>query len=201
MESLIIIFIAVNCMQRKERHHALADHPGEALASPGSRSLYDAEARWFNQDLKPVALNNLAGKIQVLTFGFTRCPGACPQLIRDMQAIDNHLPADFKDQIHYTFISIDPQHDTPQALKQFSEVMHLDRARWQLLTSSAGNILTLAMLMGMQYKETKDGFFAHSNIIHILNPQGELIHQQIGLNRDPQESVGIIRKLLTDKSN
>ena len=33
------------------------------------------------------------------------------------------------------------------------------------------------------------GQFAHSNLITILNSEGEIIHQLVGLNQDIQETV------------
>ena len=42
-----------------------------------------------------------------------------------------------------------------------------------------------------------NGQFAHSNVITILNAQGEIVHQQIGLNEDIQETVRLLQQLVS----
>ena len=41
----------------------------------------------------------------------------------------------------------------------------------------------------MKYKQEADGAFAHSNIITILNPEGEIVHQRIGLQGGVNEAA------------
>ena len=56
-------------------------------------------------------------------------------------------------------------------------------------------MLELAALLGLQFKADANGQFAHSNVITILNAQGEIVHQEIGLNQDIKETVRILRQL------
>jgi hypothetical protein len=48
----------------------------------------------------------------------------------------------------------------------------------------------------IRWEEDASGQFAHSNVITILNAQGEIVHQEIGLNQDIQETVRILRQLV-----
>ena len=45
------------------------------------------------------------------------------------------------------------------------------------------DVLELAALLGLKFNQDVNGQFAHSDVITILNAQGEIAHQQIGLNR------------------
>ena len=58
------------------------------------------------------------------------------------------------------------------------------------------NIQELAVLLNMKYKNGGNGEIAHSNIITVLNAGGEIIHQQEGLGKDPDETVKTIDGLL-----
>jgi protein SCO1/2 len=58
------------------------------------------------------------------------------------------------------------------------------------------DVLELAALLGLSFKENADGQFAHSNVITILNAQGEIVHQQIGLNQDIHETVRLLQQLV-----
>lgn len=71
----------------------------------------------------------------------------------------------------------------------------LSAESWTLLHGEPDDVLELAALLGLKFKEDANGQFAHSNVITILNAQGEIVHQQIGLNQDIQETVRLLRQL------
>jgi protein SCO1/2 len=50
-------------------------------------------------------------------------------------------------------------------------------------------------LLGVNYRRDARGQFAHSNLITVLNPAGEIVHQQVGLNHSPDETVVAIARL------
>jgi protein SCO1/2 len=67
---------------------------------------------------------------------------------------------------------------------------------WTLLRGGSDDVLELAALLGVRYKQDAKGQFSHSNIITVLNADGEIVHQQIGLNQDIKETIRIIEKLI-----
>jgi len=85
--------------------------------------------------------------------------------------------------------------DTPGALADYRHTRHLPAERWTLLRGRPDDVLELAALLGIKYKEDARGQFAHSNVITILNSQGEIVQQRIGLNQDIQETVRLIQQL------
>ena len=53
----------------------------------------------------------------------------------------------------------------------------------------------LAAVLGVQYRRISEIDFAHSNIITVLGPSGEIRHQQQGLGTAPDDTVAMIHKL------
>jgi len=47
-------------------------------------------------------------------------------------------------------------------------------------------------------KPDANGRFSPSNLITILNAQGEIVHQKVGLNQDVQETLRVIKRLIAD---
>jgi len=47
----------------------------------------------------------------------------------------------------------------------------------------------LAALVGVKYKQEADGAFSHSNLLTILNPAGEIVHQRTGLKGGLDEAA------------
>jgi len=62
-----------------------------------------------------------------------------------------------------------------------------------LLHGEPEDVLEISALLGVKFKNDKRGQFAHSNIITILNAEGEITHQQIGLNQEPEASLDAIK--------
>ena len=82
----------------------------------------------------------------------------------------------------------------PKRLKQFAEDQNLNLARWKLLTGSRSDIDDFAVLLGFRYKKENDGSYSHSNIITLLDEEGEIIHQHVGLNEDVTETISLIKE-------
>lgn len=156
-------------------------------------SLYQVNSDWTNQFGNKVNIGDLRGKTQVFTMIFANCTYACPILANDMRRIASELTKDELKDVQFTLISIDPERDTPERLMQFAQDQNLNLAHFQLLTGKRSDIDDLAALTGFRYKKENDGSFSHSNIITILNEEGEIIHQQVGLNQDITKTLEVIK--------
>ena len=85
--------------------------------------------------------------------------------------------------------------DTPAALAAYRLTHALPAQNWTLLHGEPDDVLELAALLGLKFKEDANGQFAHANVITVLNAQGEIAHQEIGLNQDIQETARLLRQL------
>jgi len=156
-------------------------------------SIYQVNSDWTNQFGNKVSIGDLRGKTQVFTMIFANCTYACPILANDMRRIASELTEDELKDVQFTLVSIDPERDTPERLMQFAQDQNLNLAHFQLLTGERSDIDDLAALTGFRYKKEPDGSFSHSNIITILNEEGEIIHQQVGLNQDITKTLEVIK--------
>ncbi|BCA26097.1 SCO family protein [Metapseudomonas otitidis] len=72
-----------------------------------------------DQDGKPIAMNELKDKWSLLFFGYTFCPDICPTTLAQMRELKGLLPEAARDRVRIVMISVDPNRDTPQQLKQY----------------------------------------------------------------------------------
>lgn len=63
-------------------------------------------------------LGDFQGKLVVVFFGFTQCPDVCPTTMAEMAQARQLLGPD-ADKLQGLFISIDPERDTPEVMKQY----------------------------------------------------------------------------------
>lgn len=161
------------------------------------KSLYQLETDWTNDDGQTVKLSSLGGRPQVIVMFFANCQSTCPLLVNQMQQVEETLPAAVHKNIGFTLVSFDSKRDTPAALKSYRAQHGLSHDNWTLLNGDADGVLDLAAVLGVNFKVDAQGQFAHSNIITLLNAEGEIVYQQTGLSSDSQELVRQIEKLRT----
>ena len=159
------------------------------------KSIYQVDSTWTTDAQKQIKLRELGGRPQVVVMFFANCQFACPIIVLDMKRIEAALPADLRARVGFTLVSFDTKRDTPAALAEYRHAHHLPGENWTLLHGQPDDVLELAALLGIKFKQDASGQFAHSNVITILNAQGEIVHQQIGLNQDNQETVRLLRQL------
>ena len=159
-------------------------------------SLYQLESDWLNQNAEALKLQEFRGKVQLVAMVYTHCGYACPRIIADLKRIEMGLDQYKREDIGIVLVTMDPARDTPERLLDFAKSNNLDPNRWTLLTSEQDNIRELAALLNMKYKVELDGEISHSNIITVLNENGEIIHQAEGLGVEPDETVNAIKGLL-----
>ncbi len=71
----------------------------------------------------PFVLSALAGKVVVLTFGFTSCPDICPLTLTRARALLDALGEDAAS-VEVVFLTVDPERDTPERLARYVTAFH-----------------------------------------------------------------------------
>lgn len=162
-----------------------------ATAKPLSdRSIYQLGATWTNDAGKPVMLVSMRGKPVIVAMFFAQCEYACPVLVNDIKRLQTALPEALRDQTQVVLVTFDTERDTPAALQAFRERMSLD-GRWTLLRGKNEAVQELAMLLGVKFKKDARGQFAHSNLLTLMNAEGEIVHRHGGLNGDISEAAKV----------
>jgi protein SCO1/2 len=170
-----------------------------APAAPLSdRSLYQLDSSWTNDAGVALKLTALHGKPQIVSMFFASCQFTCPILVNDMKRIEAALPANVRTNIGFVLVSFDADRDTPEALAAYRRIQGLP-SNWTLLRGAPDDVLEFGALLGVKYKKDLRGQFAHSNVITVLDPDGEIIRQIVGLNRDASEAVKAVEQVLVSK--
>lgn len=71
----------------------------------------------------PRTLADFRGKIVMVFFGFTHCPDVCPTALVEMAQVVKELGPD-GGKVQALFVTVDPERDTPQVLKQYVPSFH-----------------------------------------------------------------------------
>jgi len=145
------------------------------------------EFRLTSQDRTQVALADLHGKVVAVTFIYTFCSDTCPVLTPMMSFIQDQLGTDFGARIAFVSITVDPERDTPEVLKQYAQAFGANLAGWSFLTGPSEAIRDVTRRYGVFASKSTDGNVDHSFLTSIVDRRGILRVQYLGARFDPDE--------------
>lgn len=157
-------------------------------------SIYNLPSTWTTQENEKLELKDLRGNVLVMVMIYTSCKAACPRLVADMRNIEKQVPEKDLEKVKFIMVSIDPETDTPQRLKKFSEDNLMTDDHWMFLRGTPENTREFAAVLAVSYKKISPIDFSHSNIISVFDEEGVLVHQQEGLGVDNEETVSAIHR-------
>ena len=117
-----------------------------AKTATGFPNLQDYHFTLTDQYGAPTGPDRFVGRPLALFFGFTYCPDICPTTLTMLAAARDELAAGGTDMSSLTiaFITVDPERDTPQVLREYAERVGARRARWLWLTGERDTIWKLS---------------------------------------------------------
>jgi protein SCO1/2 len=94
---------------------------------------------------RPFGSSQLAGKVWVADFMFTRCTGICPMLSANMRALQDALQGKpYWSDVRLVSISVDADHDTPDVLRAYARRFGAEEGRWYFLHGPRETVWSLS---------------------------------------------------------
>jgi cytochrome oxidase Cu insertion factor (SCO1/SenC/PrrC family) len=144
-----------------------------------------------------VSKQDLIGKTVVMTFTYVNCvdPNACPILLGNFSNLQQDLKSkgNKTDNLLLVSVSLDPENDTPEAMKEHAKKMNFDMSYLKMLTGDMNEIQNLADTLGEHF-EKKNSEVLHENKTFILNEDGKLTHEFTGSIIDRNELYQIVQE-------
>ncbi|WP_122258930.1 SCO family protein [Pseudomonas syringae] len=145
-----------------------------------------------DQNGATVALDDLKGKWTLMFFGYTFCPDICPTTLAQIKQIRTELPEKVVERMRVVLVSVDPDRDTPQQLKQY--LGYFDK-QYIGLTAPVADIQTLANAVSIPFipaDTSKANYFVdHSGNLALIGPDGT----QRGFIRAPLNNQKLVKQL------
>jgi protein SCO1/2 len=145
-----------------------------------------------NQDGKKLRFYDdlIKGKIVMIQFMFTSCDRLCPMVTPNLVKVQKELQKQAPGEVNLVSISVDPDHDTPAALKAYAAKFHVG-PNWQFLTGRKSEIERLRRELGVFDPENTT--FEHMNVVTIgKEPTGQWFCMR-ALNRSDVIAYTVLR--------
>jgi protein SCO1/2 len=197
--------LLVGCVAATAIGAGLPAHGHEAPGMGRDREAADAAAPAFGTvidfELTDVGSHrvravNLRGRWLLIFFGYTYCPDLCPTTLSEIAGALAEL-GPLAVQVQPVFVSIDPQRDTPKALREY--VQNFD-ARILPLSGNAEQLARAANSLGVVFYKvpgpTPDEYtFAHNAIVTLVGPEGGIV-TRISSDVLVDDLVRVLRRLI-----
>ena len=126
-----------------------------------------------DQNNKKITNKDMLGKVYLVEFFFSKCPTICPVMTSNMKVIKNEIKnPDFG----IISISIDPENDSPEALKLHADKIGVASPNWHFLTGDRDYIGKLADQFNIYVgdKEDESESLNHSGMIALVDQNGNI---------------------------
>jgi protein SCO1/2 len=104
-----------------------------------------------------------------------------------MSFVQDRLGPDFGSKIAFVSITVDPERDTPEVLKEYAQAFGANPAGWSFLTGAPAAIQDVTRRYGVYAAKTVNGDVDHTFLTSIVDPKGILRVQYLGVRFDPEE--------------
>jgi len=183
MLAALVMILALLSSPPLVQAHEVAEEEAQRLPTLGAAPDFTL----ISQDGAEVTLEAFRGKVVAVTFIYTSCPDVCPMLTDKMARVQDELGADFGSKIAFLSITVDPEHDTPEVLKEYAEVLDADLAGWSFLTGTPAAVREVAHRYGVAVAPAADGQVDHTLLTTLVDRQGTMRVQYLGYRFDEEE--------------
>ncbi|HLL26079.1 MAG TPA: SCO family protein [Xanthobacteraceae bacterium] len=138
---------------------------------------------------------DLKGRPFLVFFGFTNCPDICPTSLFEMSEVLKRLGPD-ADKTAALFISVDPERDTPEKLKDYLSSFH---SRIFGLTGTPAEIANVEKEYRVYAKKVplKDGDYTmdHTAVVYLMDKDGHFV-APFNLKKSADDAAADLRRWL-----
>jgi protein SCO1/2 len=142
-----------------------------------------------DSDGREFSLDDLKGKVWVADYIFTTCTGPCPLLSGRMSTLHKRFRTD--DRVHFVSVSVDPDTDTPEVMKNYAAALDADTSRWHFLTGPIEAVNALAV-DGMKLGSAGEPLLHDLHFV-LVDGQGQIRGYYMGT--DPAEVEQLARDI------
>ena len=116
-----------------------------------------------------------------------------------MSFVQDRLGSVFGSKVAFVSITVDPERDTPEVLKQYAQAFGANLAGWTFLTGPPAAIQEVTRQYGVYASKTEAGDVDHTFLTSIVNSQGILRVQYLGVRFDPEEFRRDLLSLMNER--
>ena len=155
---------------------------------PGGRRIRAqraADVRLEDQAGRPFELSDWRGRLVLLDFIYTRCPGPCPAQTHDLVSVQRGLSPLARSRTRFASVTLEPEVDDGPVLAAYAEMHGVDLSDWSFLTGEPQRAQAVAREWGIGSSAEPDGSIGHTLHSFLIDHRGYVVARYSSRDRDP----------------
>jgi protein SCO1/2 len=144
-----------------------------------------------------LSLADLHGKVVAVSFIYATCTDTCPLLTAKLVGLRQRLGKD-AGAVTFVAITVDPERDTPEVLRHYARAHGANVPGWAFLTGTPAEIQDVTRRFGVFARKTSRGDVDHTFLTSLVDREGALRVQYMGVRFDPGEMLRDLRSLIRE---
>ena len=130
----------------------------------------------FDTSGKPTRLADYRGRVVLVAFVFTTCPGVCPLISKQMSVLQTELKKEklFGRKAGMLSITVDPETDTPDVLAEYATTYDADASGWKFLYDTPEKMKPIYRAYDEWTKKTEKGQLDHPARVYLVDAKGNI---------------------------
>jgi protein SCO1 len=157
---------------------------------------------YTNQNNEKVSLEDLKGEVWLADFIFTNCETVCPPMTYNMTQLQEKLKEEGVEDYRIVSFSVDPEVDTPKALKEYIGKYDADTSKWELLTGySQDEISKFAekSFKSLVADDPNSDQVIHQTSFYLVNQEGTVVKSYSGYEEVPYDQIALDMEALIEE--
>ncbi|MFC3885234.1 SCO family protein [Bacillus songklensis] len=146
---------------------------------------------YTNQENEPFGLSDLKGKVWIADFIFTNCETVCPPMTANMAKLQKKMKEEGLD-VEFVSFSVDPEHDTPEALKEYAAKFDGDLTNWHFLTGYKQEEIeqfALKQFKTIAQMPKESNQVIHGTDFYLVDQEGKVVKSYSGVSNTPYDEI------------
>ena len=153
-------------------HAAEGAGMGTGTGTGTGASLFAMPEPWVDENGERVSLSRWRGQSPVVAMEYSACRFVCSLYWRRLVAVQAEADRRGMD-VPFVILSIDPEHDSPGAWREYRQARGLVRGNWHFLTGTRAMTTRAAALLGVHWWYD-EGHLMHDFLIVRLDAAGRI---------------------------
>ncbi|GAB1532313.1 MULTISPECIES: SCO family protein [Brevibacillus] len=149
------------------------------------------EFAYTDQEGKPFSSSDLENKVWVANFVFTYCGTVCPTMTANMAELQKKAKEAGVD-VEFVSFSVDPERDTPEALKSYLGKFNADFSNWHALTGYGYDEIKTFILKSFKTpieKDSNSDQIIHDTFLYLVDQKGTVVNRYEGMTDVPYNQI------------
>ena len=189
LRSLVIVVVMTSSL------FAAAGCHRESATSASSESVL-TDTKLVDQNGDTISLASLKGKPLLVDFIYTSCPGPCLMETAKLANVALRLGKDLGSKVTIVSISVDPEHDGPKQLLDYSRQQGADEKGWYFLTGGPAEIDQALAGFKLIREVQPDGSVGHLVDMMLVGSDGRLVREYNAEIVKAQDIVDDVKRTL-----